>query len=225
MKTAILIHGHHLQADAWEDVVWGAPQEGRLGRVPKGLLEALQWDATMILFPTATSEKDGLKEGEYTLRLARERITTLSPFSEWGAEKSLAWLDERAVLELTSQDTRMELLASARIAHDAGIGRLVLVSSPTHILRVHKTALSLMAEDEAMRSFVHALYAVASDVSYAGTSVGDVVIIEPPHRPDRPKIFFNETLKPLAELQKRSDAGTELNDALRRVIDEFRKEA
>ena len=111
------------------------------------------------------------------------------------------------------------------MSHDAGIGRLVLVSSPTHILRVHKTALSLMAEDEAMRSFVHALYAVASDVSYAGTSVGDVVIIEPPHRPDRPKIFFNETLKPLAELQKRSDAGTELNDALRRVIDEFRKEA
>jgi hypothetical protein len=87
-------------------------------------------------------------------------------------------------------------------------------------MRCHKTALSLMNKASAVRKFEHTLYAVASDVPYAGASVDDVVIIEPPHRPDRPKVYINETLKPLEHLRKSEYAG-ELNDRLREIIEIF----
>lgn len=222
MKTAILIHGHHLHAEGWEDVVWGDPRKGVLGHVPKGLIEALQWDADVIFFGTGASKKDGLKEGEHTLRFTWQRIGEIPQFASMGTEAAEAWLDARAVLELTSQDTVSEIGVCADIARKCGIERLVLVSSPTHIMRAHRTALSLIAKDDAVRSFAHALYAVASDVPYAGATVDDVLIIEPPHRPDRPTVFFNKTLKPLEDIKRRSDLAHDLDVDLRTVIEKYR---
>ena len=30
MKTAVLIHGCHLQAEGWENIIWGNPEKGIL---------------------------------------------------------------------------------------------------------------------------------------------------------------------------------------------------
>ena len=224
MKTAVIIHGFHLQAEAWESVMWGDPAKGVYGRIATGLREALRFEADFIFFGTGASNKDGLLEGEYILKFAREHIAELSEFAQWGNEKAVHWLEERAVLELKSQVTKEELLQCATIARERGVERLILVSSPTHILRAHQTAIAEFSKSELLSPLLHALYAVASDTSYVGTSVADVMVVEPPHRPDRQKVFFNETLKDLSSFFNRPDAADKLNESLKKVFHDFKSE-
>lgn len=188
METAVLIHGCHIGAEGWESVVWGDPKNGILGRAAKGILEAVKLNAKMVVFSTGASEKGGIKEGQYTLQFAEQRLEELgSLYRPDGTEGLRSFLKERAVLELTSQNTRDEILASARLARSRGIGRLVLVTSQSHVMRAHQEAISALSSDPELRYFLHNLYATASDTCYWGTKIEDVVIFEPPHRGDRPK--------------------------------------
>ena len=222
MKSAILVHGHHLFADNWQGIVWGDPHNGVYGRVPTGLREALRFDADLIIFPTGSSKKDGLFDGEYALKVARERIAEIPEFADMSAQKARAWLDNRAVAETTSQNTREEVIASGQLALARGVERLVQVSSPTHIMRAHRDALAAFFKDETLRPLLRGLYAIASDVGYSA-SVDDVLIIEPRHRPDRPKIPFNGTLKDIFLFNDRPDLAEELNTEFVRVFGEFKK--
>jgi hypothetical protein len=86
MKTAILIHGEHVQAHDWEHIVWGNPTQGVYGKVPKGLIEGLRWDADLLIFGTGASEKDGLKEGAFTLAYTQEHIGEIPEFKEMGID-------------------------------------------------------------------------------------------------------------------------------------------
>lgn len=225
LKTLVLVHGFHLHAEAWEDVVWGDPRGGVFGRASRGILEALACDATAVMFGTGTSEKDSVKEGEYTYRYAREHIGELEHAASKTADELRAWLASRAYLELRSQDTREEIEAALRYAQETGIEQLVLVSSPTHIMRCHQLALSLLVHDKDTRGLLHHLYAVASDVSYAGTAVDDVCIIEPPHRPDRPNIRFDQTAKRMVPFFKttHTDIAEGFNAAWALLVEEWKK--
>ena len=218
--NAVLIQGCHLQADEWEEIVWGRPKEGVLGRVPRGLLEALRLDAKLIIFGTGGSERAGLKEGEWALAIAKERIKTLPEFAT--IPDPVGWLSERAVLELDSMNTLEEVTFAGRIARKRGAERLTLVSSPTHILRAHKAALSAFSADENLRPLLHGLSAVASDVSYAGTKVDDVLIIEPAHRPDRAQANFSETLRDIPLFIQDPSKAEELNAELAAVMKKFK---
>ena len=42
MKTAVLIHGLHVDSFNWEHLIWGDPLNGLLGRASFGILEALR---------------------------------------------------------------------------------------------------------------------------------------------------------------------------------------
>lgn len=223
MKTAVIIHGHHLQAAEWERVVWGDPAQGVYGRAAAGLREALRFDAPLIVFGTGASFKDSMPEAEHALSIARRRIVEMPEFAKMGADDARAWLDERAVLETTALDTRTEIEADARLALSRGCNALVLVSSPVHIMRAHKTALALFSHQPEFRVFLHNLFAIASDVNYAGTKVDDVVVIEPQHRPDRPHVPFHETLRGLWKFMRRDDLAPALNKALKDVMDDYEK--
>src|SRR6185503_2104967 len=109
MRTAVLVHGQHVLSKEWETVMWGNPQKGIYGRIAAGLREALRFDAEVIFFGTGASEKDGMKEGALSLLLAQKHITEMPEFSSMEPDKALAWLDERATLELTSQNTATEI--------------------------------------------------------------------------------------------------------------------
>ncbi len=222
IRTAILIHGYHLLADGWEEVIWGDPQHGIYGRAAAGLREALRHDAEIIFFTTGASQKDGLLEGEAVLNIARTRMLEMPEFSGWSENDAHAWLDSKAALELTSQVTTDELTTCADIALSRGVERLVLVSSPSHIMRAHQSAISGFSKQEKYKPLLNALYAVASDTCYPGTTVEDVVIIEPPHRPDRPKIFFNKTISGIFKI-KDSETAQALDSALAEVIEEYKE--
>lgn len=218
MKTGILFHGLHLQAKDWENIQWGNPRAGVFGIMPTGLREALFTDAARIYLSTGmSSEKDGLTEGAYAARFLREKIHELEPFDAWGIDTTNAWLEERLALDIEPATTVEELRVTAKNARADTIERLILVANPSHSMRALKIALSLMQSDENMRTFRHSLCVIPSDVPFAGTSVDDVIIFEPPHRPDRPQVHFNETLKPLLELALHPTA-EQLNRDLAAVI-------
>jgi hypothetical protein len=223
LPTAVLIHGCHLQAEGWEEIAWGDPAENRLGRVPFGLFKAMEANAEMIIFGTGASEKDGLKEGAYTYRYTDEHLVDLFrsasvPHERWYVTQE--WIKHVARLELTSQNTREEVLAAARMAKEAGIKRLILVSSPEHIMRCHQAALSVLGADPGLSFFLDELYAVASHTHFKDATVDDVVIVEPPHRGDTPKVPFYRTVKRIFATMRKPDVAFKLDAALNTAIDE-----
>ena len=215
MHTAVLIHGCHLYAKEWENIVWGDPKRGVFGRVPTGIRVAQSFDAETIFFPTGASEKEGLKEGAYTFRYAKRRI------GELGLQS--AWIEHRAVIELTSKNTREEVLACASIAKMRGAKRLVLVSSPTHTMRCHQAAISTLSAEPEFRFFLRELYVVASDTCYADSTVDDVAIFEPPHRADLPNIPFHITVRRLFQFMRHEKPGARLNQAIDALVSEHER--
>jgi hypothetical protein len=223
METAVLIHGCHTGAHAWTDIVWGDPQNGRLGRVPKGILEAQKWDAKTIIFSTGASERDGFKEGEYIYRFALDRVSELTGLTGMHESSLRALLHTRHALELTSQDTRSEVLESAKIAKERGAKRLILVSSPTHVMRCHQAAISMLGADPRLRFFLDNLYPAASETCFEGSTVDDVVIVEPPHRGDRPLVPYHTTAKRIFQFLKKPEVAFAFNDAWGGLIGEYEK--
>jgi hypothetical protein len=223
IKTIVVVHGFFLQAEGWEDVVWGDPQASRLGRASKGILEALKFDASAIMFGTGASEKDGLREGEYTYKYILGRIGELQSLTGMAGEEMRAWLESRHYIELDSQNTDQEIRAAVAYAKKIGAERLILVSSPTHIMRCHQAALSILSADPELHSLFSDLYVAASDVPYAGTAVDEVVIIEPPHRPDRAKVFFNRTARGIFQFLGNGEVAQGFNAAWADLIEEWKK--
>lgn len=221
METAILVHGHHLETADWESVVWGDPVHGVYGNVPKGLVEALRFDADTIVMGTGASEKDGLTEGEYALKIARERIHEIPEFKDMAPEDARAWLDARVVTEPTAQNTPQEIIAGAQIARGRGAVRLIQVACRTHSPRAYKTAISVLSANSDIRFFLDNFYSVTSGSKYDNGDSDDVVVIEPPHRPDRPHVFFNKTAQAIVEHMSDPRAN-DLDDALKRVIESYR---
>lgn len=225
MHTAVLVHGCHLQARRWDNIIWGDPGNGVLGRVPKGILEALKWDAKMIVFSTGASERDGLKEGEYIYHYGLERLEQLAPLTGMSVNRLRMWLQDVARLELTSVNTKTEVLASAQLAKNCGVERLVLVSSPTHIMRCHQAAISVCQTNPELRFLLKNLYATASDTSYADSVVDDVVILEPPHRGDRADVPIYKTAARLTSIRRSQDFDKveEFNTAFGAFLDDWQE--
>jgi hypothetical protein len=221
MSTTILIHGFHLQAKGWHQVVWGDPSNGVLGRVPKGIQEARKWNASTIVFSTGASEKGGVKEGEYTYGYAMDRIGELSDLLQMGPEALTDWLARRSVLDLTSQDTKTEVLACARVAKDRGDTTIVLVSCRSHIIRCLKEAISVLEKEPALVHFLNNLYATAADTTYHATTVDDIVVLEPPHRSDRPDAPIYKNALRINELRKDPERAALFNKELGTLLERY----
>lgn len=222
MKTAVLVHGHHLGTTDWEQVEWGDPAHGVYGNIPKGLVEAQRFDAETIIFGTGVSSRDGLTEGEYAVQMAQRRAHEIPEFASMTADSFNAWFSVRAVTENSARNTPEEVRAGAYIAKARGAERLIQIACRTHSARAHNAALAVLKEDPELSYFLQALYTIASDSSREGTEVRDVVIIEPPHRPDRQKVYFNKTLRYVTEHLNDPEA-EKLNLAIARAIEEYRK--
>lgn len=161
-----------------DNVVWGDPAAGMLGRVPKGLLVALSEKADVIIWGTGASEKDAMKESRFTFEFAKKRL-------EETPIKCIVWTDieAKSVLDEETQDTTQEVRRATTYCLEHGIERLILVSTPNHIARCLMEALKLKASGETGSLEI---MATASDTCFAGAVPGDTVVVEPPHRGDLP---------------------------------------
>lgn len=180
MKTGILVHGYNLNAENWMDVAWGRPLD-QLGRVPRAVLLAAQMDVDIMVFGTGASQRDGVKEGEWTIRYLMDHFEKLSDFSCFSSI-DLASLQSEiagvALAELGSTNTDTESAADGKIFCERGMECILVVSSPDHIFRCHKLMYVALTGLGTMR-LRRNLFAVGSDVSYRqGRLVEDVKIDE-----------------------------------------------
>lgn len=200
-RTAVLIHGCHLQANlkgkVWEDIVWGLDDAGkptRAGRALKGLEVFLGNEAELLIFSTGASERDGVKEGEYTrnwaLEHAEDVLTALDQHVDGGLLFRQLLLDpERCLLDLESQNTRQECERNFRLCVARGIERVIIVSSAWHIERCHAEALKVA---KAMRDAGEEVPEVIAIGDHSSTE--GIVIVEPSHRGDQTPNEFSQIL-------------------------------
>lgn len=218
MKTGILVHGCHLQAEDWEGIVWGKPPF-MLGRLPAAVLLAMREQADLMIFGTGASQIAGTKEGEYTLQVLCQRFEELKKFNAFQGiklQELFKKLHPLMIAEIGSQNTVEEVKTAARIFQIHDIERVFLLSSPTHIMRCHQSAIAVLNSDPALRPLLAQLYTHASETCYAYSSVSDVVIVEPPHRGDRPKTHLHKVLKRVFSLGDKLPAFV---DELDKLID------
>jgi len=185
--TGILVHGCHLSADGWEHIVWGRPPH-ELGRLPHAVLLAWEEKASVVIFGTGASEKDGLKESEYTLKYLWDHWDALAefePLHRVPLDQAEALMRRISVLDTVTQNTDQEALEGLKVMSSKKCHHAIFVSSPTHLPRCLTCACKAIEKDASL--FEGPIYASPSDTCYEGAHAGDVVVVEPPHRGDRDK--------------------------------------
>lgn len=245
--AGVLIHGCNLHIENWRYVAWGDPPE-HIGRIPYGIMLALEWEAPVIVMGTGASEKifrfsgaevtgQKLVEAAYAYEYLKARFDELANFTLF-RERYPAIIDperraqikemvlNRINLDCQSTNTRQEIITAGDAFNQHGVERVLLVSSPTHVIRCLRDAVSVYRADARFARFAEDILAAPSGTNYDGTNVDDVVVIEPPHRPDRHIIPTHRRMQrmlclqnlPYEELVKLIE---EFDDLLQRYEDRY----
>lgn len=183
-RTGVLIHSFHLQAHGWEGIMWGEPPN-LMGRLPKGVKVALDEEAEILFLGCGmNSGKNGEMESEFNRQYLLDNFHKLSEFTEFQGvdlEKAKERIEQILVLDMSSLSTAQEATFVGKSFEDAGIEKVVIVSSKTHAPRCLNEALKFYGRPES-KIAVHNVSAQVSDTGWAPND--DVVVLEPPHRPD-----------------------------------------
>ena len=222
MKTGVIVHGCNLYIENWRHVAWGDPPD-QPGRIPHGVLVAHQFDADVVVLGTGASKKPfrfggavsrnkPLAEAEYALEYLRSYFEDLSRFdalreqiAELRPDKIDDFRDDflsRVRLDLNSLNTIDEIKNAADVFVAADVERVILVSSPSHIVRCLRDAATVFEREPRFRKLKGNLYATTSMTCYEGSTPADVVVIEPPHRPDRHVVPTHRRIQRMLTLQK-----------------------
>ncbi len=223
MNTGVLVHGCNLGAENWRYVAWGDAPDN-YGRIPMGVLLALETRASVIVFGTGASQKDyrfpdsdkfgqSLYESEYAREYLDTHFENLSHFNIFknrlgricdaaGCGELKSFVFDRLQVETASRNTIDEVRNAGEIFLKHDVERVIIVSSPSHVIRAFRDAISIFHGDRRFRSFRDNLWAVPSITCYEGSTVDDVVVIEPPHRPDRHVIPTHRRIQRMLNLQK-----------------------
>lgn len=212
MRSAILIHGRHVDTDGFEEIIWGDPRNGVFGNASRGVELAIKENAELIFWGTGSSVKNGVVESQLIFDYAVEHGNELSVFKDKDEAEVKAILAPKSFIDLETQNTAEEVKKAVEVCIERGIERLILVSAPTHIARCLMVAEKLKQNKEVGNVEI---FATASDVSYKNSNPSDVVVIEPPHRGDAPKWQTYQYARALFEIQKQG------NDTFRKYHEEW----
>lgn len=198
MKIGILVHGRHLQAAGWQKLVWGDPSSGRLGSLPQMVLTVLTEgleNIEVIVFGTGASEKGGLKEAEYTKQHLLHHMKDLGEFqcirehesfqSRLGLDR-LSRLCDSIVTETKSTNTVQEIANAAKIFQAHGCTKVIQITCGSHEPRCVRLRSEAKKQGAIPKSQIW--YSISDDMTFEGSDISDVVIIEPPHRGDDPML-------------------------------------
>jgi hypothetical protein len=216
-RVAVLIHGFHLNAMDWESVVFG--KEGQLGRVPVGVEEAVERNASLIFWGSGSSRKDGFTESEYTYKQAiGSKLQEIATHVHQDPAELVHYLNCVSFLDMQAQNTEQELQLAIELCQKRGIKHLILVSSPTHIARCLQEACKIKAQNGSIHVNI---YARPSDTCFANTTPSDVTIFEPPHREDRPNINFGSSARQIFPLLKNPDLAFEFHRDFVHLVEQY----
>ena len=129
-RLGILVHGCHLMADGWEDIVWGRPPE-ELGRLPHAAL--LVWEERerleLVCLGTGASKgPNGELEAEATLAYLLARVERLKDFRAFDGvplDALAVLLRESCVTDVGSQNTNQEVREALSRFTAAGCDRAI----------------------------------------------------------------------------------------------------
>lgn len=215
-KVAVHCHGRHLQAVDWHQHMW-LSSDGRLGQIPMALYIAIKEDASLISFGTGASEIDGVKEAVWTRDFALKNLISLM------FEKSFKGLSvstmrpllEEAFLDTESQNTAQELRCIYAEYKRRSITKVITVTNPSHGARCRRD-LDIHVEDVELR---RNSYVATSEVPFAGATVADTAILEPPHRGDDKSPPFYRLIPKLFGIA--SDKKQACHDQLKALLESF----
>jgi len=198
-KVGVLVHGLFLQANGWEEIVWGKPPY-KLGSIPKAVEVMLSFgleNIACVVFGTGASEKDGLKEAQYTRRDLRNNMRRLEGYPsitghyEFQSRRGLSLLSgliDSAIMEVVATVTVTEIANAAK--HFAAHGCDVVIQVPICGSHSPRCVQSFLRVKETPGNIPHGqLWMVAPpDSMFANSTIGEVAIVEPPHRADDPML-------------------------------------
>lgn len=146
-------------------------------------LEKILWGSGVIC-------RDGLREGEFTLKETLsnfhfiKRFDYFSRFTDIELDNLKKSIELLSTTENSSYNTMSELEACLTCFEKEEIDILVLVSSPTHAPRCLRDCCNILSKRKAQGlSWSPTVMMCPSDTCYDSFSTEDVVIFEPPHLP------------------------------------------
>lgn len=221
MKTAVLIHGLHVEAHSWEKLVWGELDKNIWGTIPRGVEYAFRTKADVIVWGSGASERDGKKEAQVTYDLALTRVGELAQLCATDEATLKAFIESKSVIDSAAKDTAGEVKNTFALAIERGITDIVLIPVGSQAPIASRRALLLALEDETYAQFRHHILVAPSDGRYEGSSMNDIVIIAPAHRGDRVQgqpahVYARKTLDVLQRLSKAKDV-----EGTKKFIDEW----
>lgn len=194
-SVAVWGHGRHVGARGWENLVWGSPEEGKLGTLPMMILTALgvgpQHVRVLGVGTGASRTPGGRIEARCmqdclvrnTHRLEEfDRIRTHPNWTATGRGEITRLID-RIALDTWSQNTAEEIEQAARIFREYGATQIFAVTCSSHAPRC--VALQSQARAAGVIPPGQIWATVPDDMDFGG---GDTLIIEPPHRGDDPAL-------------------------------------
>ena len=166
------------------------------------LLDIPAEDEVISLIYNGPSIKDGLGEGGYTKRFLLDRLAQLGDFET--LKQKLEALDHRAretfekrvqdlSVEATIKNTYEEIThAAAVFGQNPAPQKVLQIASAGHAPRCMHN--QVIARRDGFIKKGQPWYVVATDTTFPGSQLEDVLIIEPPSRGDDPLVGFSPTL-------------------------------
>lgn len=196
-KIGILVHSRNLSTIAWEEMVYGLPEENKLGdlatlaRVIATLANGEE--VVRIVIGRGPSMRDGLDEGDYTKKFFIDNLDRLNEFEllrplldrlSDDKRQALCMSIENMVVTDSVISTYEEMTKAAEIFNDTKVDKVVQIGSASHAPRCLKEEAVLRASG--VIDNTQLWFSVATDITYHNTKPGDVCVIEPLHRRDQP---------------------------------------
>lgn len=204
-KIGILVHCRHLDTVAWEELVFGQPEQDKLGdqaTLARVVLDLEQREElACIVFGRGSSWRDGLNEGDYSKKFLYDNLDRfhefplLAPLLERLEDSELAAFRrymESVIVTEEVRNTVHELERASAIFAEHKVGKVIQIAAASHASRCIKEQAVARSHGKIDRNQLW--FTVATDATYHDTKPEDVCIIEPLHRRDQLTTFVRPGL-------------------------------
>ena len=212
----ILVHGYNHTLSDWEQCMWGNPGANVYGRASQALRITKKYrNPVIFLGGGGVVYDDGVSCAEMTHQLILRRISEM--YDEDSCPRKT--LDARLHVDTSTRDTKEEIKKAFELCLEKSIPEIILVSSPTHSARCLMEALAL----KELSGYATEVCTYPSHVNYKSTSASDVVVIEPPHLPETPKVPFYRLVRRIVPFMKNRLRAESFAQELQTLIEKYEK--
>ena len=191
MKKGLLILGYNCTEPNWEQTVWGALPD-RPGRLVKAVAVILEENVDMAIISGGMGVKDGRSEAQWMKDRLYDGLEELREFTiypvlqEFTPGQIRGRLDKVLVLEEKAKNTAENMKNTGIMFEEAGVEKVIIVTSPDHAPRGLRDALQFWGKDFprlATNCYVTSsvtFYSLRTPEDEEIAKMENVVIFEPP---------------------------------------------